>query len=92
VDRAALAAGYGPAPFWDDQGRRLALGQLRMLIGYTAHDLRAGKRAHDVPRHGTLSRIRQQIPAERRAGNAPPDVNLEPAWLARNEQATEASS
>ena len=42
VDRAALAAGYGPAPFWNDQGRRLALSQLRMLIGYTAHDLRAG--------------------------------------------------
>jgi aminoglycoside phosphotransferase (APT) family kinase protein len=45
ADRAALAAGYGPAPFWNDQGRRLALGQLRMLIGYTAHDLRAGKPA-----------------------------------------------
>jgi len=45
VDRAALAAGYGPAPFWNDLERRLALGQLRMLIGYTAHDLRAGKPA-----------------------------------------------
>ena len=45
ADRAALAAGYGPAPFWTDQGRRLALSQLRMLIGYTAHDLRAGKPA-----------------------------------------------
>jgi aminoglycoside phosphotransferase (APT) family kinase protein len=45
VDRAALAAGYGPAPFWTDQGRRLSLSQLRMLIGYTAHDLRAGKPA-----------------------------------------------
>jgi aminoglycoside phosphotransferase (APT) family kinase protein len=45
VDRAALAAGYGPATFWTDQGRRLALGQLRMLIGYTAHDLRAGQPA-----------------------------------------------
>jgi aminoglycoside phosphotransferase (APT) family kinase protein len=45
VDRAALAAGYGPAPFWNDRGRRLALSQLRMLIGYTAHDLRAGKPA-----------------------------------------------
>jgi hypothetical protein len=45
VHRTALAAGYGPAPFWTDQGRRLALSQLRMLIGYTAHDLRAGKPA-----------------------------------------------
>jgi aminoglycoside phosphotransferase (APT) family kinase protein len=45
VGRAALAAGYGPAPFWTDQGRRLALGQLRMLIGYAARDLRAGQPA-----------------------------------------------
>jgi aminoglycoside phosphotransferase (APT) family kinase protein len=45
VNRAALAAAYGPAPFWTDRGRRLALGQLRMLIGYTAHDLRAGQPA-----------------------------------------------
>lgn len=45
ADRAALAVGYGPAPFWEDEGRRLALGQLRILIGYAAHDLRAGKPA-----------------------------------------------
>jgi NADH-quinone oxidoreductase subunit E len=48
-------------------------------------DLRAGKRAHDVPRHGTLSRVRQQIPVDRRAGVAPPDRNVEPPWLSRNE-------
>lgn len=30
-------------------------------------DLRAGKRAGEVPPHGTLSRIRQSIPADRRA-------------------------
>jgi aminoglycoside phosphotransferase (APT) family kinase protein len=42
VDRTALAAAYGPAPLWDDRGRRLALSQLRMFIGYAAHDLRAG--------------------------------------------------
>jgi aminoglycoside phosphotransferase (APT) family kinase protein len=50
VDRAALATGYGPAPFWNDQGRGLALGQLRMLIGFTAHDLRVGKPA-ETRRH-----------------------------------------
>ena len=55
-------------------------------------DLRAGKRAHDVPRHGTLSRVRQQIPEDRRAGVAPPDRNVEPPWLARNATATEAGS
>jgi NADH-quinone oxidoreductase subunit E len=55
-------------------------------------DLRAGKRAHDVPRHGTLSRVRQRIPEDRRAGVAPPDRNVEPPWLARNSTATEAGS
>jgi len=49
-------------------------------------DLRAGKLAHEVPRHGTLSRVRQQLP-EDRAGNAPPDRNVEPPWLARNRRA-----
>jgi NADH-quinone oxidoreductase subunit E len=55
-------------------------------------DLRAGKRAHEVPRHGTLSRVRQQLP-DTRAGVAPPDRNVEPPWLARNDEiAPEASS
>ena len=55
-------------------------------------DLRAGKRAHEVPRHGTLSRVRQQLP-DTRAGVAPPDRNVEPAWLARNDEAaSEAKS
>jgi NADH-quinone oxidoreductase subunit E len=67
---------------------RITHGQVDELLD----DLRAGKRAHDVPRHGTLSRVRQQIDPERRAGVAPPDVNVEPPWLARNEQTTEASS
>ncbi|HEX8805235.1 MAG TPA: NAD(P)H-dependent oxidoreductase subunit E, partial [Acidimicrobiales bacterium] len=31
-------------------------------------DLRTGRRAHEVPRHGTLSRVRQTIPDDRRAG------------------------
>jgi NADH-quinone oxidoreductase subunit E len=30
-------------------------------------DLRAGKRSAEVPPHGTLSRVRQTIPADRRA-------------------------
>jgi NADH-quinone oxidoreductase subunit E len=49
-------------------------------------DLRAGKRAHEVPRHGTLSRVRQQLP-DTRAGVAPPNRNIEPPWLARNDDA-----
>jgi NADH-quinone oxidoreductase subunit E len=48
-------------------------------------DLRAGRLAHEIPKHGTLSRVRQQVPAERRARVARPEQNIEPVWLARNE-------
>jgi len=44
-------------------------------------DLRNGRRAHEVPKHGTLARTRQQIPADRRAGNAVPGASDEPVWL-----------
>ena len=54
-------------------------------------DLRAGKRAHEVLRHGTLSRVRQQLP-DTRAGVAPPDRNVEPVWLARNDEAASETS
>jgi NADH-quinone oxidoreductase subunit E len=43
-------------------------------------DLRAGRRAHEVPKHGTLARVRQEIPQDRRAGNAVPGEADEPAW------------
>jgi NADH-quinone oxidoreductase subunit E len=46
-------------------------------------DLRAGRRAAEVPKHGTLARVRQRIPAERRAGNAIPGASEEPVWLRR---------
>jgi NADH-quinone oxidoreductase subunit E len=44
-------------------------------------DLRAGRRATEIPKHGTLARVRQHIPAERRAGNAVPGQCDEPVWL-----------
>ena len=44
-------------------------------------DLRAGRRATEVPKHGVLARVRQQIPADRRAGNAVPGECDEPVWL-----------
>ena len=44
-------------------------------------DLRNGRRAHEVPKHGTLARVRQQIPQDRRAGNAVPGAAEEPVWL-----------
>jgi NADH-quinone oxidoreductase subunit E len=42
-------------------------------------DLRNGRR--DIPPHGTLGRVRQQIPADRRAGNVSPDDATAPVWL-----------
>jgi NADH-quinone oxidoreductase subunit E len=59
---------------------RVSPGDADVLID----DLRAGRKADDVPRHGTLSRIRQRIPDDRRAGVALPDDGAEPVWLARN--------
>lgn len=55
-------------------------------------DLRAGRRAHEVPKHGTLARIRQQIPAERRAGNAVPGESDEPTWHRAPAPAPEAQA
>lgn len=45
-------------------------------------DLRAGRRGDDIPAHGTLGRVRQQLPAGRAAGPADPAHNIEPGWLA----------
>lgn len=55
-------------------------------------DLRAGRRAHEVPKHGTLARIRQQIPADRRAGNAVPGQSDEPGWHQAPAERTEAGA
>ena len=54
-------------------------------------DLRAGRLSQEVPRNGGLSRVRQVLP-ENRAGVALPERNVEPAWLARNETATEGDT
>jgi len=55
-------------------------------------DLRAGRRSHEVPKHGTLARVRQQIPQDRRAGNAVPGEAGEPVWLAAQGQPSEAGA
>jgi NADH-quinone oxidoreductase subunit E len=44
-------------------------------------DLRAGRRADEVPQHGVLARVRQSLSADRRAGNAVPGAADEPVWL-----------
>jgi NADH-quinone oxidoreductase subunit E len=54
-------------------------------------DLRAGRRAHEVPKHGMLARVRQQIPQDRRAGNAVPGQSEEPVWLRRASEPTEGA-
>lgn len=48
-------------------------------------DLSSGRLAHEVPKHGTLSRVRQQVAPDRRARVARPNQNIEPVWLARND-------
>jgi NADH-quinone oxidoreductase subunit E len=55
-------------------------------------DLRAGRLDDEIPPHGTLARrgTRQHIPADRAAGPAAVDVNVEPVWLSRNADASEA--
>lgn len=49
-------------------------------------DLRAGRLTGEIPRHGTLSRVRQQL-GDNRAGVADPGVNVEPPWLSLNDEA-----
>jgi NADH-quinone oxidoreductase subunit E len=44
-------------------------------------DLRTDRR-RDIPVHGTLGRVRQHIPDDRRAGNIAPDDNTAPVWIA----------
>ena len=48
-------------------------------------ELRAGNR-DDIPPHGTLAKVRQHIPDERRAGAVAPTDRAEPVWLARNRE------
>ncbi len=50
-------------------------------------DLREGRR-HEVPKHGTLAKVRQSIPADRAAGPASVEGSGEPVWLERNEAAS----
>ncbi len=45
-------------------------------------DLRAGRLDDEIPPHGTLARVRQSIPADRRALIVPPEqATSEPVWM-----------
>jgi NADH-quinone oxidoreductase subunit E len=45
----------------------------------------AGRLDGEIPAHGTLARVRQQIPAAQAAGVASPDAPVEPAWMPAKE-------
>jgi NADH-quinone oxidoreductase subunit E len=52
-------------------------------------DLRAGTLADEIPDHGTLARVRQQIPADRWVRPVPPEqVEGPPPWMPAAEEAS----
>ena len=55
-------------------------------------DLRSGKLADEVPPHGTLGKVRQEIPADKVANITPPEEQTEPVWIARHRQAAEGGA
>jgi NADH-quinone oxidoreductase subunit E len=54
-------------------------------------DLRAGKR-EDIPPHGTLGLVRQDLGADRIANITPPEQQEEPVWIRRHREAAEAAA
>jgi NADH-quinone oxidoreductase subunit E len=54
-------------------------------------DLAAGRR-DDIPPHGTLARVRQHIPPERKAGSVVPEDTTIPVWIAAATAAEEAEA
>ncbi len=55
-------------------------------------DLTAGRRAHEIPKHGVLARTRQSIPAERRAGPAVPGECETPVWMTPKDEPAETTA
>jgi len=49
-------------------------------------DLRSGDLASEVPNHGTLALVRQEIPADRQTNIGPPEDQEIPVWIARQRQ------
>ena len=57
---------------------RVTPDQVEQLID----DLRAGRLTEEIPPHGTLARVRQNVAAERFVGAVSPDVEVtQPSWL-----------
>jgi NADH-quinone oxidoreductase subunit E len=53
-------------------------------------DLRAGRRT-DIPPHGTLAKVRQDLPPARLANVTPPEVQGEPVWIRRHREMATAA-
>ena len=53
-------------------------------------DLRNGRKDSEIPVHGILGRVRQQIPADKAAGAIPPTGQSEPPWMATANQGSDA--
>ena len=49
-------------------------------------DLRTGALADEVPDHGTLGLVRQDLPPDRLANVTPPEDQVVPPWIARHEE------
>ena len=52
-------------------------------------ELRAGART-DIPPHGTLATVRQDLVGDRIANITPPEEQTQPVWIARHEQEASA--
>ena len=58
---------------------------MRIIINGVCYVVRHGGAgdAGELPAHGTLGRVRQQVPDDRRAGVVPPEqVEGAPSWMA----------
>lgn len=49
-------------------------------------DLSDGRLEDEIPPHGVLARVRQQLPSERAAGPVDPDDRTPPVWMGVSEQ------
>jgi NADH-quinone oxidoreductase subunit E len=52
-------------------------------------DLSAGRR-DDIPAHGTLAKVRQDLGPDRLANVTPPEEQGQPVWIARHEESASA--
>lgn len=54
-------------------------------------ELRAGNMADEIPDHGTLAQIRQNLTGDMIANISPPDTQVEPAWIKRYRESEEST-